>query len=81
MNFLKTNFLRGDHFLDGISSAAPTPVFRLVRNTFRFSLGQSVGGWLIVSDFPSLSAVVAAVWTQVDPNGPKWTQVDTCGHK
>ena len=47
---------------------------------------QAVGhGWLIVSYFPSLSAVVAGVWTQVDPCGPcgprwtMWTQVDPAG--
>ena len=34
---------------------------------------------MIVSDFPSLSVVVAGVWTQVDPSGPKLTQVDPGG--
>ena len=38
-------------------------------------LAQVAGKWLIVSDFPSLPAVVAGVWTQVDPGGARWSQV------
>ena len=43
------------------------------------SVSGWVGQWVIVSDFPSLSAVVAGVWTQVDPGVPRWTQVTQVG--
>ena len=33
------------------------------------------------SDFLSLSAIVAGVWTQVDPCEPRWTKVDPGGPK
>ena len=47
-----------------------------ISKQFPLWVSGSVGQWVIVSDFPSLLAVVAGVWTQVDPSGLKWTQVD-----
>ena len=55
------------NFLDAIASPSSYPCG---------SVSGWVGQWVIVSDFPSLSAVVAGVWTQVDPCGPcgpRWT--------